>query len=169
MFCWELATQLERDVLPATRAAGIKTFAIGIGSADSAKTFSERTGFPAECLFADASDESDAYAAVGTRNTQRDTKGKQIFEGVASMWSERTNDAIKRRGRDDLNGILKLYKPLMPRGPKAMEQSFVQGATLIFDGSTELFSHYDYSSGDHADLNEVVRVATTRQAFGLPR
>ena len=48
----------------------------------------------------------------------------------------------------------------MPRGPKAMEQSFVQGATLVFDGTTELFAHYDFSSGDHADLDEVLRVAT---------
>ena len=146
-------------MLPATDAAGVKLFAVGIGSAESAAEFSERSGFPAARLLADASDESDAYAAIGTRNTQRDAKGKQVFEGVQSMWSSRTNDAIKQRGRDDLNAILKLYKPLMPRGPKAMEQSFVQGATLVFDGTTELFAHYDFSSGDHADLDEVLRVA----------
>ena len=38
-------------------------------------------------LFADESDTTDAYAAAGTRNTQRDAGGKQVFEGVESMWS----------------------------------------------------------------------------------
>ena len=42
---------------------------------------------PASRLPADVSDDSAAYAAVGARNPQRDAKGKQIFEGVESMWS----------------------------------------------------------------------------------
>jgi len=154
-------------VLPAARDAGVKVYAVGVGSAESAATFAERSGFPAELLLADSSDDTEAYAAVGTRNTGRDAQGKQVFEGVSSMWSGRTNAAIQRRGRDDLNGILKLYQPLMPRGPKAMEQSFVQGATLVYDGTDELFAHYDFSSGDHADLEEVVRVATTGR-WALP-
>lgn len=33
---------------------------------------------------------------------------------------------------------------------------------FIFDGSTELFAHYDFSSGDHADLDTVIKVATSR-------
>mmetsp|Transcript_239 Transcript_239/g.457 ORF Transcript_239/g.457 Transcript_239/m.457 type:complete len:114 (-) Transcript_239:156-497(-) len=111
-------------------------------------------------LFADNSAESSAYAAIGTRNTGRDDNGKQIFEGIQSMWSVRTNEAIKARGREDLNGILKLYKPLMPKGPQAMEQTFVQGGTFVFDGTIELFAHYDFSSGDHADLEQVIAAAT---------
>lgn len=152
-------------MLPAATDAGVQVLAVGIGSAESAATFAEQTGFPAERLLADASDFSNAYTAIGTRNTQRDERGKQQFEGIQSMWSAKTNDAIKRRGRDDLNAILKLYKPLMPKGEKAMEQTFVQGATLVFDGDKELFAHYDFSSGDHADLDEVVRVATARPAL----
>jgi len=158
VFCWELATQLKRDVLP--NLEGAKLFAVGIGSAESAATFAERTGFPSEMLFADNSAESSAYAAIGTRNTGRDDNGKQIFEGIQSMWSVRTNEAIKARGREDLNGILKLYKPLMPKGPQAMEQTFVQGGTFVFDGTIELFAHYDFSSGDHADLEQVIAAAT---------
>ena len=50
-----------------------------------------------------------------------------------------------------------------PTMGKAMERTFVQGGTFVFDGSKELFSHFDYSSGDHADLEEVVRVATSSQ------
>ena len=80
--------------------------------------------------------------------------------------------AAAKRARDP-NGrcaarvCARSYQPLMPRGPKAMEQSFVQGATLVYDGTDELFAHYDFSSGDHADLEEVVRVATTGR-WALP-
>mmetsp|Transcript_99985 Transcript_99985/g.173478 ORF Transcript_99985/g.173478 Transcript_99985/m.173478 type:complete len:166 (-) Transcript_99985:67-564(-) len=161
-----MAVQLVRDVLPKLNKAGVKLFAVGIGSAESALTFAERTGFPASQLLTDESEETDAYVALGTRNTQRDEKGKMVFEGVGSMWSERTNDAIKTRGRDDLNGVVGslfkpgIYTPLMPKGPKAMDRTFVQGGTFIFDGSKSLFEHYDFSSGDHADLEEVVQVAT---------
>lgn len=168
MFCWELATQLRRDVLPALNEADVKLFAVGIGSAASALEFAERVEFPPELLLADESEEADVYAAVGTRNTQRDERGKQIFEGVESMWSKQTNDALSARGKQDLDsvvgGLFKPgpYKPLMPTGPKAMERTFVQGGTFVFDGSTELFSHYDFSSGVHADLDEVVMVATRR-------
>ena len=168
MFCWELGLQRRRDVLPALVATGVKLFAVGIGSQESALEFADRLEFPAELMLADTSEEADAYAAVGTRNTQRDATGKQIFEGVESMWSQRTNDAIKARGRDDLNEITGSlfnpgpYKPLMPTGPKAMERTFVQGGAFVFEGSKELYGHYDFSSGDHADLDEVVRVALSR-------
>lgn len=153
-------------MLPALDEADVKLFAVGIGTSESALKFAESVEFPPELLLADESMRADAYAAVGTRNTKRDEKDKQIFEGVESMWSKRTNDAIKSRGRDDLNSVVGQlfqpgpYQPLMPTGPKAMERTFVQGGTFVFDGSTELFAHYDFSSGDHADLDEVIRVAT---------
>lgn len=167
--------QLRRDVLPALTDADVKLYAVGIGSASSAKTFAEKIEFPADLLFADESATSDAHAAVGTRNTKRDEKGKAIFEGVDSMWSSATADALKTRGRDDLNAITGNpfapgpYVPLMPKGngifdPTVIERTMVQGGTFVFDGGDVLFSHYDASSGAHADLAEVVRVATGRSA-----
>lgn len=171
MFCWELAKQVRRDVLPALTESGVKLFAVGIGSAESAKKFAESIDFPADLLFADTSENVDAHTAIGTRNTGRDANGKQIFEGVESMWSEKTNAALKARGKEDLDSIVGNlfrpgpYKPLMPEGrrlfdPKVMEKTMVQGGTFVYDGATELFAHYDFSSGDHADLNRVVRIAT---------
>lgn len=154
-------------MLPALEKTGVKLFAVGIGSAESAQTFAEKVGLPADMMLADESEETDAYTAIGTRNTQRDDKGKMVFEGVESMWSKRTNEAIKVRGRDDLNAVVGslfkpgIYTPLMPKGPKAMDRTFVQGGTFIFDGSKSLFEHYDFSSGDHADLEEVVSIATS--------
>ncbi|KOO33907.1 hypothetical protein Ctob_011783 [Chrysochromulina tobinii] len=137
----------------------------------SAKKFAESIDFPADLLFADTSENVDAHTAIGTRNTGRDANGKQIFEGVESMWSEKTNAALKARGKEDLDSIVGNlfrpgpYKPLMPEGrglfdPKVMEKTMVQGGTFVYDGATELFAHYDFSSGDHADLNRVVRIAT---------
>ena len=39
----------------------------------------------------------------------------------------------------------------------------VQGGTFVFDGAEEIFAHYDASSGAHADLDEVIRIATMRK------
>jgi len=159
---------LRRDVLPALSNENVRLFAVGIGSAESALKFAEAVDFPPELLLADESQETDAYAAIGMRNTKREESGKMVFEGVESMWSQRTNDGLKARDRDDLNSIVGqlfkpgIYQPLMPTGPKAMDRTFVQGGTLVFDGSTEIFAHYDFSSGDHADLDEVVKIATRR-------
>jgi len=158
-------------VLPILKPAGVKLFAVGIGSAESATTFAERVEFPASMLLADESDESDAYAAAGTRNTARDESGKARFEGVESMWSKKTSEGLQARGRDDLNSIVGslfrpgIYTPLMPTGSttqKTIEKTFVQGGTFVFEGTKELFAHYDFSSGDHADLEEVVRIATSK-------
>lgn len=160
---------LRRDVLPVLEKQGVKLIAVGIGSAESAKTFAEQIEFPADMLLADESEENDAYAAVGTRNTGRDDTGKAIFEGIETMWSKRTMDGLKVRGRDDLNSIVGslfrpgIYVPLMPKAStqqKTIEKTMVQGGTFVFDGTNEIFSHFDFSNGDQPDYDEVIRVAT---------
>lgn len=106
MFCWERAVELKRDALPALEDNGVKLLLVGIGSLESGQTFGERTGFPQDMLLVDESEETEAYKSIGTRNSQRDpSTNKQIFEGVESMWSSATTDAIEIRGRDDLNAI----------------------------------------------------------------
>ena len=153
-------------MIPALSEKDVKVVAVGIGDAVSAKTFAEKIDFPAELLFADESDNTDAYAAAGTRNTKRDPNGKQIFEGIESMWSSNTNDALAKRGKADLDAITGSifkpgpYVPLMPKGnglfdPKAIEKTMVQGGCFVYDGAEEIYAHYDASSGVHADLDEV--------------
>ena len=89
------------------------------------------------------------------------------------MWSSKTTDGIEARGRDDLNGVIGglfkpgPYKPLMPKGkglfdPKVLERTMVQGGAFVFDGEQEVFAHLDFSSRDHADLGELVRLVTQR-------
>mmetsp|Transcript_6791 Transcript_6791/g.10319 ORF Transcript_6791/g.10319 Transcript_6791/m.10319 type:complete len:118 (+) Transcript_6791:464-817(+) len=116
-------------------------------------------------LLVDNTEETEAYQVVGTRNSQRDDKGKQVFEGVKSMWSSATTDAIKERGRDDLNGITGslfkpgIYKPMMP---KTIEATLVQGASFVFDGKDALLEHYDESSGAHVSVEELLNAALTK-------
>uniref|UniRef100_A0A7S4IQR9 Uncharacterized protein n=1 Tax=Odontella aurita TaxID=265563 RepID=A0A7S4IQR9_9STRA len=114
-------------------------------------------------LLVDTTEETEAYRTVGTRNSQRDgDTGKQLFEGVESMWSQATMDGIEDRGREDLNsitgGLLNPgpYKPLMPTN---MEASFVQGASFVFDGKVSLLEHYDESSGAHVSIEELLDTA----------
>jgi len=168
VFCWERAVQLKRDVLPALEERNIPLVVVGIGSVDSGMTFAEQLDFPSSnmLLLVDTSEETDAYKTIATRNSQRDDEsGKQIFEGIESMWSQATTDAIEERGRDDLNSITgKLfrpgpYKPLMPSN---MEATFIQGASFVFDGKKPLLEHYDESSGAHVTIDELLGTALSR-------
>ena len=156
--------ELKRDALPALSGKGVKLLVVGIGSVESGSIFAERTGFPMDMLLVDESEETEAYKSVGTRNSQRDVdnNNKQIFEGVQSMWSKATNDAIKERGRDDLNEITGslfkpgIYKPMMP---STIEATLVQGASFVFKGKEALLEHYDESSGAHVSVDDLLEAA----------
>jgi len=158
--------QLKRDVLPALNKDGVALVVIGIGSVESARTFSEKTGFPLDMLLVDDTDETSFYEAVGTRNSQRDpVTNKQIFEGVGSMWGQATNDAIKERGRDDLNSITgSLFKPgpFKPMMPNSIEATLVQGGSFVFDGTKTLLEHYDESSGAHVSVENLLQAALSK-------
>lgn len=162
---------MKRDALPAFEKKGVKLYTIGIGKVEAARELCSQVGFPAEQMLVDDSEYSQAYSAAGTRNSGRDTNGKQIFEGFSSMWSPATNNAIKTRGRDDLNSILPLYskantKVLMPTdnsGKFSVERTLVQGGAFVFSGKEALLEFYDTSSGAHVDLNEFIDVAVTRK------
>lgn len=163
MFCWERAVQLKRDVIPALDKKNIPLFVVGIGSVESGQTFAQQLDFDADRLLVDTTEETDAYRSVGTRNSQRNAEtGKQQFEGIESMWSQATTDAIEDRGRDDLNSItgnLFLPGPYKPLMPKNMEATFVQGASFVFDGKKTLLERYDESSGAHVTIEELLAAA----------
>ena len=160
--------QLRRDALPALEAANVGLAVVGIGSLDAGETFATRTEFPKSMLYVDDSDESETYRAAGTRNTKRKPDGKADFEGIGSMWSQATNDALKERGKADLDAITGslfnpgIYKPLMPKGStmtRSMEKTMVQGGSFVFEGDDVLFEHYDESSGAHAGIDDILKAA----------
>lgn len=157
---------MKRDVLPALQEKNIPLIVVGIGTVESGKIFAEQLDFPPELLFVDTTETTTAYESIATRNSQRDpSTGKQVFEGIESMWSSSTTDAIKDRGRDDLSAITgKLfqpgpYKPLMP---STTEAALVQGASFVFDGKTALLEHYDESSGAHIPIEDLLDIALSR-------
>ena len=119
-------------------------------------------------LYVDDSDESETYRAAGTRNTKRKPDGKADFEGIGSMWSQSTNDALQARGKADLDAITGslfkpgIYTPLMPKGStmtRSMEKTMVQGGSFVFEGDNVLFEHYDESSGAHAGIDDILKAA----------
>ena len=159
---------MRRDALPALEAANVGLAVVGIGSLDAGETFASRTEFPKSMLYVDDSDESETYRAAGTRNTKRKPDGKADFEGIGSMWSQATNDALKERGKKDLDMITGslfqpgIYTPLMPKGStmtRSMEKTMVQGGSFVFEGNDVLFEHYDESSGAHAGIDDILKAA----------
>lgn len=152
--------------MPVLDDNGIELAVVCIGSLESGRTFVERTGLPSDKLFVDDSKETEAYKALGTRNSQRNLEtNKQIFEGIGSMWSQATNDAIKERGRDDLNSVTgNLFKPgpYKPLMPNSIEATLVQGGSFVFDGNRVLLEHFDESSGAHISVEDLLDAALSR-------
>jgi len=165
VFCWERTVQLQRDVYPALQKNNIPLIVVGIGSVESGRTFADQLNFPSDLLFFDTTEQTRAYETIATRNSQRDPEtGKQIFEGIESMWSPATTGALEDRGTDDLDSIVGKpllfqpgpYKPLMPA---TIEATLVQGASFVFDGKTTILEHYDESSGAHVTIEELLDAA----------
>ena len=84
------------------------------------------------------------------------------------MWAAATNDALKERGKADLDAITGslfkpgIYTPLMPKGStmtRSMEKTMVQGGSFVFEGDDVLFEHYDESSGAHAGIDDILKAA----------
>jgi peroxiredoxin len=134
-------------VKPQLDARGVKLLLVSIGTWEKSKVFCERTGFPAEYLYVDP--ESATHEALG------------LTKGVGrTFFNIQTPLAIKKRmdeGRTgDLKTVLSKWKAW---NPPRMDQALQQGGMFVFDGDQCLFSHFDQSSGDHADLQSVLGTA----------
>jgi len=169
MACWEFGLQLKRDWIPALDNAGVKLLVVGIGSQDSAKTFSEEIGLPSDSIFAD--EDAAAYQAVAMVNSDFQEDGRQ--RGMR-MITQKTADAVQGRanGRplsffglfdipflftnDDLEAAKLIYKPLMPGGENSVDKTLVQGGVLVFHGEQQKFRHRDSSVAVHAELKKVL-------------
>lgn len=127
---------------------GIKLFLVSIGTYERSKDFVQHTGFPAGNLLVDPHNVS--YEALGLYNSV-----------VKTFFSWETPLAIKKRIDEgnlaDIGNVLKNWKPWIP--PKS-GQANQQGGMFIFEGRTTLFSHKDQATSAHADLNEVLGIAT---------
>jgi len=155
MFCQELAAQIAKDVLPSLAQGNVRTLCVGIGTLETAHKFCDHVGFPAEHLYTDP--DNAVYAALGLR------------KGVgATLFSASTPfailDRVRKDGAADLLAATARWKPWLP--PKS-DQGLQQGGAFVFDGADLLFQHYDPSTGAHADLNQLIRVALAKPLKNL--
>lgn len=134
---------------PALDVAGVKLFLVSIGTKERSVEFADVTNFPRDYLLADPT--STTYEALGL------VKGvRQTFFGAQTPFSFLTR-MKKPGGLSDLKDVLSRWKPWIP--PK-QDQAFQQGGIFVFDGTACVWSHYDQATGAHADLSEVLGVAT---------
>lgn len=171
--CWEFGLQLKRDWFPELTKAGVKLFAVGIGTGESAAEFAKQVGLPAENVFAD--DEAATYKALEFVNTDFEEDGGQRG---ARMLTSQTFESMKKRanGRewsffglfdipntvtnDDLEKAKEIYKPLMLQGENALDKSLIQGGVFAFRGQEPLLEHRDASVGVHGELEAVLAAVT---------
>lgn len=127
--------------------------AVGIGTVERGKEFCEHVNFPQENLLCDP--ENEAYSALGLKFGATDTFFNPATPyAIAARMVPSGNG--KLGGANDLLTALGRWKPWIP--PK-LEQGLQQGGMFVFQGDQERFSHYDPSTGAHADLNEVLAAA----------
>lgn len=150
MFCQELAGQIARDVLPRLTEAGVGLRCVGIGTLETSQKFSDHVGFPREFLLTDP--ENAAYTKLGLK------KG-----WATTFLTKDTPLSILKRaqadGAVDLLNATSKWKPWLP--PKS-DQGLQQGGVFVFEGKNLLFSHYDPSTGAHADLEDVLKAAVVK-------
>lgn len=147
MFCQELAVQLRRDVLPKLEDEGVKMLCVGIGTLETARKFCDHVDFPQANLYADP--ENSAYTALNL------VKGvQQTFFTIDTPLSILAR--AQKDGAADLIAATAKWKPWLP---PLSDQGLQQGGAFVFDGESLLFSHYDPSTGAHADLDQVLSAA----------
>ncbi|GAB4821566.1 hypothetical protein N2152v2_008612 [Parachlorella kessleri] len=143
--------QVKRDVLPALREKGVKVYFISIGKPERGSEFVERTGFPADHLLADP--DTVTYEALPFKKGVLTT----LFNPKTplSIWSRIKSGDVK-----DLGNMAKKFVKNKLWHPPKQDQAYQQGGVVIFEGKELLWAHYDPATGAHADLKEVVEVAT---------
>ncbi|KAK9786499.1 hypothetical protein WJX73_010518 [Symbiochloris irregularis] len=118
----ELASELNRLVLPRLNEENIKLYLTSIGPPPRGLEFADLTGYPADRLLADP--ENVTYSALGFKKSVGST-----------FFSWQTPQAIWRRiqkdGAQALKDILKKTKLWIPG---QQSQGLQQGGSLIFDG-----------------------------------
>jgi len=136
----------------------VKLVAVGIGTVERGQEFCDHVGFPRGALFCDP--DNLAYSALGLNFGAGDTffnpaTPYAILDRLAFKADPRAGGSTLG-GAQDLGKALARWKPWIP--PK-LEQGLQQGGTFVFEGDQEVFSHYDPSTGAHADLNLVLAAA----------
>lgn len=147
-FCQELARDLQRQVLPKLRDAGIKLYLVSIGPPERGTEFAELTDFPPELLLADP--ENVTYDKLELKNTGP----------IATFFDPRTPLTLfKRLRKDGLKGAREALAKWKPWIPPGKGQAYQQGGAFLFNGRELVWSHYDPATGAHAEPEEILAAA----------
>lgn len=126
-------------------------YLVSIGTPERGLEFVEKTGFSADRLLADPT--SSLYSVLEMKKGVRETFFAK--ETPFSIWED-----IKSGRIEDLKEVMNVWTKGPLWIPPKQDQAFQQGGVMIFEGSRLLYVHKDPATGAHADLEEVVKVAT---------
>jgi len=125
----------------------LRLFLLSVGTLETARKFCDHVDFPRENLYADP--ENSAYTALNL------VKGvQQTFFTIDTPLS-----ILKRAQKDGAADLIAATSRWKPWLPPLSDQGLQQGGAFVFEGESLLFSHYDPSTGAHADLDEMLRAA----------
>jgi hypothetical protein len=79
---------------------------------------------------------------------------------LASQTPQAIWDAIRSGRIADLKAVLPVWAKTGLWHPPRPEQALQQGGVVVFHGDRAVFVHRDPATGAHADMVEVIRVAT---------
>lgn len=117
---------------------------VSIGPAERGPEFADLTGFPRERLFMDPANAT--YSALRLKKSVSETFFN--INTPLAIFSRFLKD-----GAPYLREALSSWKPW---NPPALDQALNQGGVVVFQGRRAVFSHYDPSTGSHADWKRVV-------------
>ena len=143
--CWEHASKLRDDVLPAVD----KIFFVGVGTGEAAFEFANELGIDPKLCFGD--DAGAAGDALGLK------------KGVGTMWNPpAVSTMMDRNDEESLKAIGEAYKNaadnigIQNLAPKEMKDTLRQGGTFVFKGDKLLLEHYDEKVGDNASIEDIL-------------
>jgi len=145
-----LATQLERDVKPLLDERGIGMYLGSIGTPERGMAFCDQTGFSRDRMLADPT--GSLYPPLNMKKGVKETFFSK--ETPMAIWRDVQSGRI-----EDLKGVMQRWTKQELWIPPEQDQAFQQGGIVIFRGKETVWVHRDRATGDHADLDEVVRIA----------
>jgi AhpC/TSA antioxidant enzyme len=131
---------------------------ISIGKTERGIEFCEKTGFDPSRLLADP--DSNSYAPLGMKKGLKETFFSK--ETPYAIWED-----IKSGRIETLKKVMKVWIKNKLWIPPQQDQAFQQGGIVIFDGEKVVWVWRDPATGAHADLKEVVRIATALKSSSV--
>lgn len=145
--CWEHASFLRDEVLPATD----KMFFVGVGSAQAAAEFASEMNIDPSICFGD---EGGSVGDVLNLN-----------KGMKTMWNPpAVSTMMERNDEASLKALGEAYKNAADKigiqnlAPKDMQDTLRQGGTFVFRGADLKLEHYDEKVGDNAKIEDILAI-----------